>query len=69
MNDKPVVYSKGSLIEKYGGDWGGPGRVAAVAEPKPGKYRYLIAFELKGGYGELYQILSPNQVRPRSKVE
>lgn len=53
----------GQMVEKFSGDYGGPGRVVDRLEPEPGKLRYVVAFEIAAGFGEFYHILNPSQLR------
>jgi hypothetical protein len=50
-------------VEKFTGDYGGPGRIVATFEPEPGKVRHVVAFRIAGGFGEFYHILTDAQVR------
>ena len=58
-----MYFPIGSKVEKYKGDYGGPGVVKNVFEIAPNVHRYVVAHRIEGGYGELLHIYSEGQLR------
>jgi hypothetical protein len=53
----------GQLVEKWTGDYTGPGIVRGIAEMAGGKLRYLVGHRLEGGTGELLHVYAEANLR------
>ena len=56
-------YRVGDPVEKFGGDYGGPGRVATVIILPGGRIRYGVEHVIAGGFGTFVHIYSGKQLR------
>ena len=54
-------FEVGDPVEKFGGQYGGPGIVVGKFEVAPGEWRYNVAHKIEGGYG--IHIYSAGQLR------
>lgn len=63
MGDNKTNYRRGDKVEKVGGDYGGPGEIVEAFEAQPGKWRYIVAHTIEGGYGRFLHIYAVNQIR------
>lgn len=57
------MFEKGDIVEKYSGDYGGPGVIEAVLDISDGRRRYLVAHKISGGWGTLLHIYGESQLR------
>lgn len=60
------AFKVGDLVEKFGGKYGGPGRVVSVSEDMGGGYwLYGVAMKVEGGYGECVHVFPAAVLRLR----
>ena len=56
-------FKVGDAVEKFTGDYTGPGFVRDVIMLPSGKIRYLVGHRISGGSGEFLHIYSENNLR------
>lgn len=56
-------FKKGELVEKFKGDYTGPGRVEGVFNLDDGRTRYMVSHGILGGSGTFLHIYSAAQLR------
>lgn len=56
------IFTAGDLVQKHGGNYGGPGQIVAVFETSEGETSYVVAFKIEGGHGEFFHILTEKQL-------
>lgn len=50
-------FAIGDIVEKVGGRYGGPGRIAGIADEfADGHVLYLVAHKIAGGFGEFTHV-------------
>ena len=59
-----ALFKPGDRVEKFSGDYTGPGIVRKVIDDIPGRLRYVVGHRIEGGSGEFWHIYSPQQLRP-----
>lgn len=58
-------FQSGDLVEKFGGRYGGPGRIVGVTDDLGDGYRlYDVAMRVEGGYGEFVHVFPASVLRP-----
>lgn len=59
-----MKFSTGDRVEKLGGRYGGPGRIAGIAsEFDDGHVLYLVAHRIEGGFGEFCHVYATANLR------
>ena len=58
-----MEFREGDHVEKYKGDYGGPGVIRKVIDHPNGTVRYTVAHAIAGGFGEFWHIYSAEQLR------
>jgi hypothetical protein len=58
-----LKFEIGQLVEKWTGDYTGPGRVRGVSVLENGKVRYLVGHRIEGGHGEFLHVYSSGNLR------
>lgn len=53
----------GDDVEKYGGSYGGPGRIVSKFPVNETEWRYIVSHKIEGGYGKLLHIYTEGQLR------
>ena len=56
-------YRVGQLVEKWTGQYGGPGRVRGIANEDGQPLRYIVGHRIEGGFGEFYHIYAEGNLR------
>ena len=56
-------YRVGQLVEKWTGQYGGPGRVRGIAQDDGQPLRYVVGHRIEGGFGEFYHIYAEGNLR------
>lgn len=59
----PKEFMLGDTVEKFAGDYGGPGVVVGSFIDESGKLAYAVAFKIEGGFGKFTHFLRPSQLR------
>lgn len=59
------VFNRGDLVEKFGGRYGGPGRIVGETEElsDDGYRLYAVAMKVEGGYGEFVHVFPASVLR------
>src|SRR5262245_61416664 len=57
------MFRKGDPVEKFGGDYGGPGVVVGCDVDESGPW-YAVSFKIEGGFGTFKHFLRAEQLRP-----
>jgi hypothetical protein len=57
------LFTVGQKVEKFGGDYGGPGVVVGGFELVQGIWRYNVAHMIQGGYGVFIHIYNEREIR------
>lgn len=60
---KAPKFKPNDLVEKWTGDYTGPGRVRGVCIFDNGKLRYLVGHRIEGGTGEFFHIYAEGNLR------
>ena len=63
-----MEFKEGDLVEKFKGDYGGPG-VVIKAMMLGGKERYLVAHRIEGGFGQFVHIYNSSILRLMEKTD
>lgn len=53
----------GQLVQKWTGDYTGPGRVRGISTLENGSIRYLVGHRIEGGTGEFLHIYASGNLR------
>jgi len=56
-------YKVNDHVVKHSGGYGGPGIIRGIISTEQGP-RYIVAHEIKGGWGEMLHIYSAAQIAP-----
>lgn len=54
----------GDRVEKFSGDYTGPGTIEQIVSMGDGRTRYLVSHRIEGGSGTFLHIYSKSQIRP-----
>ena len=63
-----TVFLPGADVEKFAGDYTGPGIVEAVMTTADGRVRIVVSHKIEGGTGRFLHIYSPSQLRLRGPL-
>lgn len=58
-----MVFNVGDKVQKYQGEYGGPGVVVGRFKTLSGKWRYNVAHKIEGGFGSMIHIYTEAQIR------
>jgi hypothetical protein len=53
----------GDDVEKFGGSYGGPGRIVSKFPVNENEWRFIVSHKIEGGYGKLLHIYTAGQLR------
>jgi hypothetical protein len=57
----------GQAVEKWTGNYGGPGIVRGIARDEGQPLRYIVGHKIEGGHGEFYHIYAEGNLRDRGE--
>lgn len=56
------------VVEKWTGNYGGPGIVRGIANDDGQPLRYLVGHKIEGGFGEFYHVYAEGNLRERDAL-
>jgi len=60
---KEPKFRVGQQVEKWPGNYGGPGTVRGIAHDKGQPLRYIVGHKIEGGFGEFFHIYAEGNLR------